>query len=274
MSYTQTSFNNSSDGSYKPDFSTAPRPTRSQIEKYNKEQKRKVEEQELKELSIPATTEDPLKEGILEKDFNAMVVQNNPYLDTLKRWAGNVQNFGKSTWEATTGIAGNFGGISKIGLSKGTSNPFVTSIIAGGGSIVAGLLSAKSLIATFRSWNDAKQPVPWVINLGKSILEGGIGLSLALPIFNKGQSSPLVKNVDGENIVQLKSLFGALAAIIGLDQSVKISQGQSPINKIPLFGSLLKDILSAGVSTTKELTTSPGLPNQQQGIPGGGLPQQ
>lgn len=220
----------------------------------------RTNEDQLTHISLPVGIEpeerDPLKQNYHE------LIKENPNIDTVQKWIGKAGDGLNTAKEATGNIFGSLGGISKLGLKKSTSNPTATTVIAGAGSILTGLLSIKNLFSTFKAWKDPKQPIPWPVDLIKSILQGGVSLGLAAPFLGKGEKSPFIKRVDGEDVVEIKALLGGIGGIAGLSLMTQLGLGTSPLNKIPIAGKLLKDIFGDGLDATKQLSTSGEINNQ------------
>lgn len=229
---------------------------------------RRVSEEELSQISLPVGVE-PDDQDPLKKNYHELV--KNPHIDTLQKWIGKAGEGLNTAKEATGNIFSSLGGISKLGIKKSTSNPTATTIIAGGGSVIAGLFSVKSLINTFKHLTDPKTG-SWLLSALQTVIQGGVAVGLGAPFLGKGEKSPFISRVDGEDVVEVKALLGGVAASTLIWAFDALSKDRLPvISKIPglrkLAGGIAKDIRS-GIDT---ITTGQAI-NQNQGIPGGGNP--
>lgn len=230
---------------------------------------REINQETLNRLSIPVGVQ-PEEQDPLKKDYNKLV-QKNPYIDSVQRTLGKVSGGTGTAWQAVKEIFGSLGGMTKLGLKRSTSNPLATTIIAGGGSAIAGLLSFRSLINAFKSLSDPKAH-SWVISGLQAIIQGGVAIGLGAPFFGQGDKSPFVKRVDGEDVVELKAILGGVGASVLLSAFDALSKDRLPVvSKIPvlkgLAGGIAKD-LKDGIDT---VTQGEGITPAGQGVGGGGI---
>jgi hypothetical protein len=230
---------------------------------------RKVSEEELSQISLPVGVE-PEDQDPLKKNYHELI-QKNPNIDTVQKWLGKAGEGLNTAKEATGNIFGSLGGISKLGIKKSTSNPTATTIIAGGGSVVAGLFSVRSLINTFKHFADPKTG-SWLLSALQTVIQGGVAVGLGAPFLGKGEKSPFISRVDGEDVVEVKALLGGVAASTLIWAFDALSKDRLPvISKIPgvkkLAGGIAKDI-RAGIDT---ITTGQAI-SQNQSMQGGGNP--
>jgi hypothetical protein len=243
-------------------------PTKNDFTNPRKETRRitNATNEELSQISLPVGV-DADEQSSLKKNYHELV-KTNPNIDTVQKWIGKAGDGLNVAKEATGNIFSSLSGITKLGLKKSTSNSTATTFIAGGGSIVAGLLSVKSLISTFKHLTDPKTG-SWLLSGIQTILQGGVAVGLGAPFFGKGEKSPFIKRVDGEDVVEVKALLGGVGASLLLGAFDALSKDRLPIiSKIPgirkLAGGIAKDIRS-GIDT---VTTGQAI-TSDQGLPGG-----
>jgi hypothetical protein len=222
-------------------------------------------EDKLRQISIPVGV-DYENLNPLHRDYNELV-QKIPHIDTVQRLLGKAGDGLSTAGSATKEILGSLGSISNVAIRKSTSNPTATTVIAGGGSAIAGLLSFRSLINTFKHFTDPKTG-SWVLSGLQAIIQGGVAVGLGAPFFGKGEKSPFIKRIDGEDVVEVKAILGGVGASLLLSALTALSQDRLPIiSKLPfinkLAGGIAKD-LSNGIKT---LTSGEQI--TQEGIGGG-----
>lgn len=235
----------------------------------NKNQKNSSSEDDLKEMSmaIPVIPENPENQTYgIHTDYNSLI-QTNPYIDLVQRWLGKAGDGLNSAGSAIKGILASLSGISNVAIRKSTSNPTATTVIAGGGSVIAGLLSFRSLINTIKNFGDPKTG-SYVLSGLQAIIQGGVAVGLGAPFIGKGEKSPFIKRIDGEDVVEVKAILGGVGASLLLSAFRALSEDRLPIiSKIPgiktLAGGIAKDI-DSGIRT---LTSGEQI--TQNGIGGG-----
>ena len=227
-------------------------------------------EEKLREISIPVGVE-PEDQSPLNKNYNELV-QKNPHIDTVQRLLGKAGDGLSTAGSAAKEIIGSLGGISNVAIRKSTSNPTATTVIAGGGSAIAGLLSFRSLINTFKHFTDPKTG-SWVLSGLQAIIQGGVAVGLGAPFFGKGEKSPFIKRIDGEDVVEVKAILGGVGASLLLSAFTALSEERLPIiSKLPIINKLAGGIAKDLNNGIKTLTSGEQI--TQNGIGGGINPAQ
>jgi len=217
-------------------------------------------------LSLP--TEPNFEKSPFDKNYNTLV-KESPWIDPIRAGLGRIQQGLQVAGQTVSDLSGSVTELTQTGLQKSTTNPTVTTAVAVGGTGVMGLLSMRSLINTFKNWQNPRSG-SWAISALQTIIQGGLTFALGSPLFGNGEKSPLAQNIDGENSVPLKTILGGVGASALLGAFNMLSEDRLPIvSKIPvinkLAGSIAKD-LRGGVDS---LTTAQPLNEQSAGgIPG------
>lgn len=219
-------------------------------------------------LSLP--TKPNFEQSPLEKNYNT-IVQESPLIDPIRAGLGKVQKGLQVAGQTVSDLSGSVTQLTQTGLQKSTTNPTVTTTVAVGGTGLMGILSMRSLINTFKNWQNPRSG-SWIISALQTIIQGGLTFTLGAPLFGNGKNSPLAQNIDGENSVPIKTILGGVGASVLLGAFNMLSEDRLPIiSKIPvinkLAGSIAKDLRSGvdSLTTAQPLNEqSPGgIPNMQ-----------
>lgn len=199
----------------------------------------------------PESDEDPLR-----RDFTSLV-QGSNLANHLTKGTAVVGGFAKQAQEASTDIFQHLGSLGKTLAQKATTNKTTTTVIAALGAAYAGILSLRNLVDGIRIFSNPKEnpSVSWVVFLLQSLLQGGLAFGLAAPFV--GVKSLFNKTINGQNIVQMRMIIGAVLAPMLLGVVMKIAQGVSIFNKIPFIGEPLGKIFEIIFKGFREVTISP-----------------
>lgn len=227
-------------------------------------------------LHLPGT---PLasSQDFLRKDFSELI--QGEVAQKIKNGAGTIVGAVNEAKHASVSIFDNISEFGKMILQKTTDNKTATTVLAALGSVYAGILASKNIVNSVKVLHDPKgdQKVSWLFYALQGILEGGLAIGLASPFL--GVKSFFSKVIDGRNVVQTRMIAGAVVAPMLLGTLIKIAQGASIFNKLPLgIGPALENIFGTISGAAREITTprefsqNPNAPGGGLGPGGGGLP--
>jgi hypothetical protein len=129
---------------------------------------------------------------------------------------------------------------------------------AGLGGIYTGLASIKNVFKMIGSFTDPKSEpaVSWILYGLQSILEGGLAMGLLAPFIN--MKNPFAKIINGKEVVQYKTLAGGLLAPIFVSTYIAMAKNNSFLNRLPIFGKPLKEIVNSLSKGLKHISSNTG----------------
>lgn len=206
-------------------------------------------------VSLPGMKPE-LAPDLMRKDFTELV-QGSKLASQLTKGTAVAGGFVKQAQEASTDIFEHIGSLGKNLAQKATTNKTATTTIAALGAVYAGILSIKNLVSGVEKFSNPKadENVSWVVYGLQALLQGGLALGLAAPFL--GMKSLFNQVINGQNIVQMRLIIGAILAPMLLGIGIKVAQGVSILNKLPFIGQPLGQIFRTVSQATREVTISP-----------------
>jgi hypothetical protein len=201
---------------------------------------------------LPTQPVDP--ENILEADLQRMV--DGKWRSRIQKGTETSQSFLTDAGLAGQKIIESFGDITKLGIDKTTHNKSLLTIATGLGAGLAGLFSVRNIFKTTQTFIDPKsggEVTPWPVYALMAILQGGLAAGLAAPF--TGGKNPFMKIENGEQVVPIKLILGAIIGTIGIKETKRIAENVSIFSKIPFIGPALKDIFATSFSAVKQVST-------------------
>ncbi len=206
---------------------------------------------------VPLPAGDPkLEPDLMRKDFTNLV-QGSKLATQLTKGTAVAGGFVKQAQEASADIFQHIGSLGKNLAQKATTNKTATTVIAALGAVYAGILSIQNLVSGVEKFSNPKadENVSWVVYGLQALLQGGLALGLAAPFL--GMKSLFNQVINGQNIVQMRLIMGAVLAPVMLGIGIKVAQGVSILNKLPFIGQPLGQIFRTVSKATREVTISP-----------------
>ncbi len=228
-------------------------------------------------VSLPAMKPE-LAPDLMRKDFTELV-QGSNLANHLTKGTAVAGGFVKQAKEASGDIFQHLGSLGKNLAQQATTNKTATTGIAALGALYAGILSIRNLLNGVEKFTNPKadERISWVVYTLQALLQGGLALGLAAPFL--GMKSLFNQVINGQNIVQMRLIVGAVLAPMLLGIAMKITQGVSILNKLPFIGHPIEQIFQTVSKATREITISPeansvnqlGAQGAQAGMPSYGM---
>ena len=105
----------------------------------------------------------------------------------------------------------------------------------------------------------------------QALLQGGLSIGALIPFINQdGKNkikSPFIQKNGDQEVVTINRLIGAMVAPVALGLFMKMAQGRSVLNRIPIIGKPLSEITGQTAAAAKYLTTSTTGQTEEQQVP-------